>query len=90
MDQTEAMRLADAFLARSGHPYELPLAIDVDRVRASDGLLIAPYNSVRYLASRDPREMQLDCWPILVDLRSGEVRFGLLEERDLWRKSPGG
>ncbi|MFI1708296.1 hypothetical protein [Streptomyces griseoruber] len=27
----------------------------------------------------------LDCWPILVGLERGDVRFGTLEERHLWR-----
>ena len=44
-----------------------------------------PYNSVQYLASREPREQLLDCWPVLVDLDRGNVRFGRLEERHLWR-----
>ncbi|MFF3911852.1 hypothetical protein ACFYZJ_39395 [Streptomyces sp. NPDC001848] len=44
-----------------------------------------PYNSVQYLASRDPREQLLDCWPILVDLERGDVRFGTLDERHLWK-----
>jgi hypothetical protein len=30
--------------------------------------------------------MLLDCWPILVDLDRGDVRFGTLDERHLWRK----
>ncbi|MFJ9323805.1 hypothetical protein [Streptomyces globisporus] len=51
----------------------------------SNGLLIVPYNSVQYLASREPREQLLDCRPVLVDLARGEVRFGTLDERHLWR-----
>lgn len=85
MEQDEALQLAVAFLAGSQGEYEPPLAIDTERVRQSNGLLIVPYNSVQYLASRDVREQLLDCWPILVDLGRGDVRFGTLDERHLWR-----
>ncbi|MFF7240087.1 YrhB domain-containing protein [Streptomyces collinus] len=86
MEQDEALQLAVEFLAHSQRDDEPPLAIDTERVRESNGLLIAPYNSVQYLASRDARQQLLDCWPILVDLERGDVRFGTLEERHLWRK----
>ncbi|MFF4090033.1 hypothetical protein ACFYY9_24655 [Streptomyces nigra] len=86
MEQEEALRLAVELLAQSQRDDEPPLAIDTERVRASNGLLIAPYNSVQYLASRDARQQLLDCWPVLVDLERGNVRFGTLEERHLWRK----
>ncbi|MEU9401188.1 YrhB domain-containing protein [Streptomyces sp. SID4985] len=85
MEQNEALQLAVTFLARSQRDDEPPLAIDTERVRESNGLLIAPYNSVQYLASRDAREQLLDCWPILVDLERRDVRFGTLDERHLWR-----
>ncbi|MFE5406307.1 YrhB domain-containing protein [Streptomyces sp. NPDC056580] len=86
MEQDEALQLAVEFLAHSQRDDEPPLTIDTKRVRESNGLLIAPYNSVQYLASRDARQQLLDCWPILVDLERGDVRFGTLEERHLWRK----
>lgn len=85
MEKDEALQLAVAFLADSQRDDEPPLAIDAERVRVSNGLLIVPYNSVPYLASREPREQLLDCWPVLVDLARGEVRFGTLDERHLWR-----
>ncbi|MET8646768.1 YrhB domain-containing protein [Streptomyces sp. NPDC004074] len=87
MEQDQALQLAVAFLAQSQRENEPPLAIDAERVRERNGLLIVPYNSRQYLASRDGREQLLDCWPILVDLERGEVRFGTLDERHLW-KSP--
>ncbi|MFD8554775.1 YrhB domain-containing protein [Streptomyces fradiae] len=90
MDHSEALQLAVAFLARSQRDDEPPLAIDTAGVRESNGLLIVPYNSVRYLASRDVGQQLLDCWPILVDLERGEARFGTLDERHLWtRPTPG-
>ncbi|MBO0517567.1 hypothetical protein J0695_38315, partial [Streptomyces beijiangensis] len=55
------------------------------RVQESNGLLIVPYNSAQYLASRDVSEQLLDCWPILVNLERGDVRFGTLDERHLWK-----
>ncbi|MEU6672158.1 YrhB domain-containing protein [Streptomyces sp. NPDC046727] len=85
MEQDQALQLAVAFLVQSQRENEPPLAIDAERVRESNGLLIVPYNSVQYLTSRDPREQLLDCWPILVDLERGDVRFGTLDERHLWK-----
>ncbi|MFJ4786512.1 YrhB domain-containing protein [Streptomyces sp. NPDC088794] len=85
MEREEALQLAVAFLARSQRDDEPPLAIDAELVRESNGLLIVPYNSVQYLASRDPRQQLLDCWPILVDLDRGDIRFGTLDERHLWK-----
>lgn len=87
MEQEEALQLAVALLTGSQRDDEPPLAIDAERVRESNGLLIVPYNSAEYLASRDPRQQLLDCWPILVDLDRGGVRFGTLDERHLWRNS---
>ncbi|MFJ2788011.1 YrhB domain-containing protein [Streptomyces sp. NPDC093249] len=85
MKPDDALQLAMAFLAESQRDSEPPLAIDTGRVSENNGLLIVPYNSAQYLASRDVREQLLDCWPILVDLENGHVRFGHLEERHLWR-----
>jgi hypothetical protein len=86
MEQDEALKVAVAFLARSQRDDEPPLAIDAERARESNGLLIVPYNSVQYLASRDVRQHLLDCWPILVDLERGGARFGTLDERHIWKK----
>ncbi|MEV5611203.1 YrhB domain-containing protein [Streptomyces sp. NPDC052225] len=85
IEHSEALQRAAAFLAGRRRDDEPPLAIDAQRVRESGGLLIVPYNSVQYLASRDAREQLLDCWPVLVDLAAGHVRFGTLDERHLWR-----
>ncbi|MFF8848193.1 hypothetical protein ACF08N_36895 [Streptomyces sp. NPDC015127] len=52
MEQDEALQLAAAFLANSQHDDEPPLAIDTERIRENNGLLIVPYNSVQHLASR--------------------------------------
>ncbi|MFJ3574114.1 hypothetical protein [Streptomyces rubiginosohelvolus] len=86
MDRAGALQLAVAFLAHSQRDDEPPLAIDTERVRESNGLLIVPYNSVQHLVSRDVRQQMLDSWPILIDLERGDVRFGTLNERHLWRK----
>ncbi|WP_043665272.1 YrhB domain-containing protein [Streptomyces xylophagus] len=85
MEHEEALQLAVAFLARSQRDNEPPLAIDAEQVRESNGLLIVPYNSAHYLASREPGQQLLDCWPILVDLDRGDIRFGTLDERHLWK-----
>jgi hypothetical protein len=85
MERDEALQFAVTFLARSQRDDDPPLAVDAERVRERNGLLIVPYNSVQYLASRGATQQLLDCWPILVDLGSGDVRFGTLDERHLWR-----
>ena len=85
MGHNEALQLAVAFIENSRGDGEPPLSVDTERVRESGGLLIVPYNSAQYLASRDERRRLLDRWPILVDLHTGQVRFGRLEERHLWR-----
>ncbi|WP_257234783.1 YrhB domain-containing protein [Streptomyces sp. JV178] len=59
MEHEEALQLAAAFLAASQRDDEPPLAIDTELVRENNGLLIVPYNSVQYLASRDVREQLL-------------------------------
>lgn len=87
LERAEALHLAVSFLERSQRDGEPSLAIDTERARESNGLLIAPYNSVQYLTSRDVRQQLLDCWPILVDLSSGHVRFGTFDERHLWKNT---
>ncbi|MFF7079607.1 hypothetical protein [Streptomyces lavendulae] len=84
-EQDKALQFAVAFLANSQGDDEPPPAIDTERLLESDGLLIVPYNSVQYLASREVRQQLLDCWPILVDLEREVVRFGTLDERHLWK-----
>ncbi|WP_037609023.1 hypothetical protein [Streptacidiphilus rugosus] len=85
MNQDEALRTAVALLHQSRRDDEPELAVDADRAHIQDGLLIVPYNSTTYLASRNVRDQLLDCWPILVDLTTGQARFGRLHERHLWR-----
>jgi hypothetical protein len=84
--ESEAKSLASKYLQESQKPDEPDLGIDWGRVRIKEGILIAPYNSTRFLETRNPYDQLLDCWPILVNLRTGEVRFGEIEERDFWRK----
>lgn len=86
ISESEAVRAAEEFLRQSQGKYEPDLAVDYQAVRSVDGLLIAPYNSVEYLQGRRDEDMLLDCWPILVDLSTGSVRFGELHERRLWKK----
>jgi hypothetical protein len=59
VEHDEALQLAVAFLARSQGNDEPPLAIDTERVRKSNGLLIVPCNCVQYLASREVRQQLL-------------------------------
>ncbi len=85
LTEAEARAVAEEFLQRSRRPGEPEFAIDWNLARVKEGVLIAPYNSTQFLATRNYEDQLLDCWPILVDLSSGEIRFGILEERDFWR-----
>lgn len=85
LSQSEALKVAEELLISDTGPYDPPLEIDYELVRERDGLLVVPYNSEEYLETREPYVMLLDCWPILVDLATGNARMGKLEERELWR-----
>ncbi|MFF3334722.1 hypothetical protein ACFYWX_35155 [Streptomyces sp. NPDC002888] len=87
LSEAEGRLVADAFLQASRKTSEPELAIDWNRVRVKEGILIAPYNSVQFLKSRNYEHQLLDCWPILVDLSTGQARFGELEERAFWKGS---
>ncbi|MFD3418823.1 YrhB domain-containing protein [Streptomyces decoyicus] len=84
LSQSEALKAAEELLVRETGPYDPVLKIDYDRVREKNGLLIAPFNSEQYLKTRNPRHMLLDCWPILVDLSTGQARMGEIAEMQLW------
>ncbi|MEU3048209.1 YrhB domain-containing protein [Streptomyces sp. NPDC006984] len=85
ISETEAREIAQDFLMTSRRDGEPELAIDWSDAEVKEGVLIAPYNSARFLETRDVSDQLLDCWPILVDLSAGKARFGRLEERDFWR-----
>ncbi|WP_369355632.1 YrhB domain-containing protein [Streptomyces sp. cg2] len=70
------MKAAEELLTQETSPYDPPLKLDTELVMEKDGILVVPYNSERYLETRDPRHMLLDCWPILVDLATGDKRHG--------------
>ncbi|MYX37828.1 MULTISPECIES: YrhB domain-containing protein [unclassified Streptomyces] len=86
MNQEEALRAAEKFLEASRNSGEPELKIDYGLVEEKGGILIVPYNSAQYLTTRNVRDMLLDCWPILVELDSGSVRFGELGDRPLWNE----
>ncbi|MFB6436954.1 hypothetical protein ACFCVY_09245 [Streptomyces sp. NPDC056411] len=85
LDRGEALKVAEALLQQERGPYDPELEIDYENTEIRGNLLIAPFNSPEYLESRDPQDMLLDCWPILVDLTSGEARLGTIEDRSLWQ-----
>ncbi|MGW0877814.1 YrhB domain-containing protein [Streptomyces sp. NPDC002740] len=87
ISESEAREIASDYLRASRVPDEPELGIDWDQVRIKQGILIVPYNSTRFLQTRDLHDQLLDCWPILVDMSTGEPRFGELAERDFWRRS---
>ncbi|MFJ8677508.1 hypothetical protein [Streptomyces sp. NPDC093589] len=76
--------MAEELLVRETGPYDPVLKIDYKLVMEKEGLLIAPFNSETYLETRNLDHMLLDCWPILVDLATGQARMGKIEERALW------
>ncbi|MFD5736648.1 YrhB domain-containing protein [Streptomyces sioyaensis] len=86
LNHGEALRVAEALLQQERGPYDPELVIDYENAEIRGGLLIAPFNSPEYLESRDPQDMLLDCWPILVDLKSGKARLGTIEDRQLWQE----
>jgi hypothetical protein len=77
--------IAEEFLQASRRPNEPEMAIDWSRATVKERILIAPYNSSQFLATGE--NQLLDCWPILVDLVSGQARFGELEERAFWKEA---
>ncbi|MGW5680169.1 YrhB domain-containing protein [Streptomyces sp. NPDC003860] len=87
LSEAEGRLVAENFLRASEKVEEPDLDIDWTGVQVKRGVLIAPYNSSRYLKTRDVDYELLDCWPILVDLSSGKARFGSLEERAFWKQT---
>lgn len=87
LSENEARDVALNHRKASRKPTEPELSIDWARVRVKEGILIAPYNATRFLQTRDPVDQLLDCWPILVNMSTGEVRFGKLAECEFWRNS---
>ncbi|MEW2348465.1 MULTISPECIES: YrhB domain-containing protein [unclassified Streptomyces] len=85
VSEKEALAIADRFLRADRRARDADLAFDFPQVKVKEGWLIAPYNSVTYLKTRNMRDQLLDCWPVLVELATGKVRFGRLEELDFWR-----
>ncbi|MYT10833.1 MULTISPECIES: hypothetical protein [Streptomyces] len=83
ISEEQARLIAEEFLQESKRPTEPELAINWNRARVKEGILIAPYNSAEFLSTGE--NQLLDCWPILVDLASGQARFGELEERPFWK-----
>ncbi|MFH8596662.1 YrhB domain-containing protein [Streptomyces rimosus] len=84
LSRAQALQVAEELLKRETRPNDPPMAIDADNVEERDGLLIVPFNGIEYLKTRDLRDMLLDCWPILVDLASGQARMGTINDRSLW------
>ncbi|MGW6796569.1 YrhB domain-containing protein [Streptomyces chartreusis] len=84
ISEADGRLIAESFLSASRMHGEPELAINWNAARVKEGILIGPYNSAQYLATRSIEYHLLDCWPILVDLSSGEARFGKLEEMPFW------
>ncbi|MEU9120045.1 YrhB domain-containing protein [Streptomyces sp. NPDC048506] len=85
LDEAEALKVAEELLKRETGPYDPEMSIDYERIRVKNDIFIAPFNGTEYLDTRDPLDMLLDCWPILVDLKSGKTRLGTIEDRPLWQ-----
>ncbi|MBD0707848.1 MULTISPECIES: hypothetical protein [unclassified Streptomyces] len=80
MDESTALAMAEQFLRENYSEGDPEMAIDYQNVRCDESHLIAPYNSVEYLESRDEMKRLLGLWPIKVSLATGEARFSGLEE----------
>lgn len=85
LDREQALNAAINFLTESRWSGEPELQVDLSGVRERHGFLVVPYNSTAYIQNRDEMERLLDCWPIIVDMSTGECRFSELEERMHWR-----
>lgn len=81
LSKAEALDVAQALLDRELGPNEPELVIDLEEVEEKEGVLIVPFNSPTFLETREPRDMVLDCWPVLVDLESGEARMSTIDDR---------
>lgn len=86
LDEAAALNVAKELLKRETGPYDPELSIDYERICVKDDIFIVPFNGTKYLDTRDPLDMLLDCWPILVDLKSGKARLGTIEDRPLWQE----
>lgn len=84
LDRAAALRVAEQLLESERDPYDPEMEIDYENAEVRGDLLIAPFNSPEYLESRDPQDMLLDCWPVLVNLKSGEARLATIDDRELW------
>lgn len=84
ISEDEAKKIAQNFLLENQSRGESELMIGWDLVRVKDGILIAPYNSARYWETLDIDDQMIGCWPILVELATGHVRFSELKEMDFW------
>jgi hypothetical protein len=85
MTKEEGVALAESFLRNSRRDNEPEMSLDYDGIQVNGEILVVPYNSVEYLETREELVRLLDCWPILVNLATGGVRFGTLEDRPLWK-----
>ncbi|MEV7511786.1 YrhB domain-containing protein [Streptomyces sp. NPDC091201] len=81
ISESDAKKVAEEFLRESRRVGEPELAIKWESVVMKNGVLVAPYNSALFFETGDYRDQLLDCWPILVDMSNGSVRFALLEDR---------
>ncbi|MFD6227895.1 hypothetical protein ACFWFZ_13585 [Streptomyces sp. NPDC060232] len=88
LSEGQARALAEEFLLASRVAGEPEFAILWDLARVKDGVLVAPYNSVRFMETRDYSDQLLDCWPILVDMSSSLVRFARIDEPEFWGAAP--
>ncbi|MCI3225727.1 YrhB domain-containing protein [Streptomyces sp. NP-1717] len=88
IDKEFATRVAHELMLQDRHPDDPEMVIDTQKVEHFKGHWIIPYNSPEYIASRNEREMLLDCWPILVDSESGSARKSTIEDLDFLGDNP--
>ncbi|MEW2219037.1 YrhB domain-containing protein [Streptomyces sp. NPDC006990] len=86
MTWDEGLRAAEGLLKQEANPEDPELAIDMENIREKDGWLIVPYNGVTYLETRDEEERLLDCWPIIVNLRTGHAKMTTIEDRPFLKR----
>lgn len=81
ISRDEAMTIAEELFEREVRPGDAGLVVDAENVEEKGSTLIVPFNYPEFLETRDAHVMALDCWPIIVDLESGNARVTSMADR---------
>ncbi|WP_419998340.1 hypothetical protein [Streptomyces boninensis] len=82
LSRPEALEIAEQSFRSELRPDDPELVIDEQWIEERHGYLVVPYNSPEFISSRDDMDRVLDCWPILVNLSTGEVRATSIADKE--------